>query len=303
MRHALDAEHLNIFVGRYLNQRTVYFVQRPGGDGYICKDPSKDGFIPLDNERIVAHLAGTVTLSVVAIDESGNSIWCAWDNDHSDAALDALEAVLRRLGFFPIREAKRDGRDGHTWLIFDKPIEAARLIRVAEEIRRQLGWKKGQVEFFPKSAGKLSQVRLPLGINRKPEAKGARGWFEDAPRTVPEQLAWFASQPLNDSARWNRIAEALERLDAETEKRARRQRKKQFNTQRNYEQVDIRQLAPDLKQRGGELVGPCPVCRLEGHDKHGDNLRVSLDGQKFSCVFGGPAAVHKASQIIRALTR
>lgn len=299
-------EHLKIFTERLLNRTDIYFQQWRFRDqtvfryGYRCIDPSRDGYLPLDAQRIQQHLNGSITLSTVALDDCGLSKWACWDSDHEDGALDKVEILLKQLGFFPLREAKRPGRDGHTWLFFDAPVPTSQLIRVDKELRAQVGKAAAAIEFFPKSSVRLSQVRMPLGINRKPEANGARGWFDLAPHSIPEQLKWFSAQPLNEAAKWQRIAQALDQIDQARLERSKQWRKPKAN---NFgEPVDIRKYV-ELHQRGSELVGACPLCRAEGHDRHGDNLRASLDGQKFCCVYGGPAQVHRGAEIIRYLTR
>lgn len=145
------------------------------------------------------------------------------------------------------------------------------------------------IELFPRSSNNYSQVRGPLGVNRKPEANGARSLFEGAEPNLVSQLEWLASRTLN------RTEDALR----EVVKRAVHIKSK-THSRPLPQTTNILDLV-DWRVSGGSFVAQCPLCAAEGHDRHRDNLRISSDGRKFCCVFGGPGKIHKAKAILKAI--
>jgi hypothetical protein len=157
-------------------------------------------------ELFEAHLSGTITLSLPALDQSSHSKWCCFDSDIDDASLDLIEKTLQQHHWHCVREGQRPGRAGHLWMFFERPLLSADLRLFGHRIIDQVGAKG--IEFFPKSdrAGydaekcrfkASSLVRLPLGIHRKPGADNTRGWFSGAAQDILRQAAWIEAQPLN----------------------------------------------------------------------------------------------------------
>lgn len=257
---------------------------------------------PVTMDLIRAHLGGNITLSFPAVNTDGLCKWCAWDSDNENVHLDRLAAILTSIGFNPLREAQRPGRDGHLWLLFDQPVPATDIIRFEHEVRMHAGVPATDVEFFPKQAesGKLgSGLRGPLGIHRKPGAQNVRGWFEGLDKSVPEQLMWLAQQPLNRAANVIAVARKLRHFDAEPKRYRLDPVIRPYKTG-SVQPVNILELISDKRKIGTGWAAQCPVCAREGHDRHRDNLRIRLDGQKFCCVYGGPGQVHKGREIVAA---
>jgi hypothetical protein len=221
------------------------------------------------------------------------SKWLCFDSDTDDGALNQLESFLKTYQWHVIREGRRPHRDGHLWVLFDAPVQAAQLIVLGQSAMKLAGTTG--LECFPKTATGLSQVRGPLGINLKPEAKGARGWFDGVEQNITSQLEWLAVQPLNRAEDAIKEAEKHKPKQEPTKlKLFRRWRGGRFECTSILELVEGRKV-------GGRHLAQCPLCALEGHDRHRDNLHISLDGTKWCCVFGGPNQVHKSRDIILAL--
>lgn len=292
---------LQLYFDRFVNRTDIWFKQwtHQSHYGYRCMKQGDKGYTPVTLELINDHFEGNVTMSHPATDENGFCKWACWDSDADSCHLDTIETLLKDWGFFPLREAKRPARDGHSWLFFDQPVHATNLIRFNIELLGQSKLTGNDVEFFPKSALKHSQVRGPFGIHLKPEAKRERSWFEGAPHTIPDQLQWLSEQPLNSTNSIVRIADELHRLDA-----ARKQSNLLNFAPRSYRhtQVSILDMVTNKRRLGNDWAAQCPICALEGHDHRQDNLRISLDGSKFCCVFGGPGVVHKGRDIVDLLT-
>ncbi len=202
-----------------------------------------------------------------------------------------------------IREGRRPGRDGHLWLLFDSPIAGEYLVNFGNAVLRLAGAKNSGIEIFPKQAkaDRLSSaVRLPLGIHRKPGADNRRGWFNITQQNyyschdVEYQLAWLAAQPLNDADTAIELAEVHKPIVLTPIKRVR-----EYGNS-NHKRINILDFV-HTRRFGKEFAAQCPLCAAEGHDLHRDNLRISRDGRKFCCWYGGAATVHKARDIIAAL--
>lgn len=292
-----------IYQKNLVNRTDVYFVQYPQANGvsYTCRKIGEERFLPIDH-AIRLHFSGEITLSLPAVSVDGLSKWCCFDSDAEDGALERIELVLRTTtGLNPLRESKRPGRDGHSWIFFDKPVQATDLIRFSKEIMAHAG--ASSVEFFPKfEPPKHSQVRGPFGIHRKPCANGMRGWFEGVEQNIESQLAWLDVQPRSSAAVVNRIVATLRVHD-----------KKKAGQKRFFPSTNSSQSSPtsfrnfrilevvNARKMSAGYEAQCPICRIEGHDHHEDNLRISSDGTTFTCVFQGPGMVHKAPQIIEFL--
>lgn len=127
-----------------------------------------------------------------------------------------------------------------------------------------------------------------------------------------EQLQWLSQQPLDPADSVRSIAQELYEEDAKRERYrftpvvvARDSSTgvlEEVTFPDRLPPIDILKLFTDWRQKGNEMVRQCPLCVAAGHDKSMDNLRVSQDGSKFCCVYGGPGQVHKAGDIIKALT-
>ena len=292
-----------IYMERFINRLDVWskqWVTTDGRGGYAFQEPSMStyngrfSYEPVSPHLVARHLAGKVTCAWTAIEVNYCGKWICFDSDKADGALDALDTALRSWGVHVIREGRRPGRDGHLWILFDRPVRADQLITLADAMMNHAGISG--LERFPKSATTLSQVRGPLGINLKPEANGARGWFDGVEQNITAQLLWLAAQPLNRAD--DAIKEATRQ--APPVRPVPRLRTHGSYNYRGSECFNILKYV-EYRQQGNGFIAACPCCVADGHDQHRDNLRISLDGAKFCCVFGGPNEVHKVVQIIQML--
>jgi hypothetical protein len=110
-------------------------------------------------------------------------------------------------------------------MFFDAPVPASDLRLFGHRIIELAGIPPGHLEFFPKQdmpsydegQGRFkasSIVRLPLGIHQKPEAAGARGWFDGVERNITKQCEFIAAQPLNPATVILKFAPELRQLAA-----------------------------------------------------------------------------------------
>lgn len=281
------------FINRFFNRDNIWFKQWATNDrcGYKA---IKESITPYLVSR---HLRGTVTVAVPALSEDGRSKWLCWDSDASDGKLDRIETFLKLLHFNPLREGMRDGRDGHLWLFLDKPISTEIALLFNSFIMHNCSISEREIEFFPKYKQNLSQIRLPLGIHRKAGAGNARGWFRDTDQEVLTQLRWLEQQPLDTADGVSRLSTHYQSELVKQGFYRRAKKPKHFNQFSEACDINILNLLPEYRRLGKEYAAPCPLCRLEGRDKHGDNLRISLDGCKVNCVLGGPGKLHRTAQI------
>ncbi len=244
-------ELIQLYFDRFVNRTNGYFVQWTRGDKYRYAYRHE----PFTIEILRKHLDGELTLALSAVGIERESRWLAWDADDDEGKLDRIEALLRDLNLAMLREGKRPGREGHGWILLDRRLPAADLLRFAQEIEAHAGVPEGDIEFFPKSANGMSQLRAPLGIHRKPGANNARGWFEGPARDVETQLRWLAEQPLNSAQVICGIVEGLRQKDRYKVKRL---RKPNFTTIDPVEA--FADLDPVLGTSGEYYNCRCPEC-------------------------------------------
>jgi hypothetical protein len=302
---------IEIYIDRFVNRTDIWGKQwidyrlEPPEAQYAYQKPDMDTkggrftFEPVTLELVQRHFAGSVSCAWSAINLKGCSRWLCFDSDIDDGSLDRLESFLNSHGWHVIREGRRPGRAGHLWILFDKPVQADLLIILGDTMLALAGVKpiskkypKG-IERFPKSANRYSQVRAPLGINLKPEANGARSWFDGVEHNLQSQLEWLALQPLNRAEDATR--EALKHSPKQGNENFRRMSPSKQSG--HFPILDYVQV----RSESGSMVAQCPLCADEGHDRHQDNLKIRSDGSVFCCVFGGPNQVHKCRDIIAAL--
>lgn len=311
-KHRLDM--LSPFLDRFVNRFDTWSHQAiiKNKLQYLRVKPGDDNHEIVSLELIEAHIAGDTTLSVYATDEFYCSVWCCWDADEGVTGLDEIEEVLKRLDLHPVREGARPGRDGHMWLFFKESIPAQELIDFNNELREALELDS-RLEFYPAAdktghAGRFSQMRLPLGVHRKPGADMCRGLFSDANSDTESQLEFINSQPFDDVMPVKRIAKLgaakREKLEAERiAEEARRQAERQLQSYEPFEKVDLLKVIPasERKLRKGWWITQCPACAASGHDSSGDNLHINADdGTFFKCWEGHVSGGHTTLEIIRA---
>ena len=187
-------------------------------------------------------------------------------------------------------------------MLFDQPVPARVLITLGDAMIKLAGVRPPTkqyphgIERFPKSASGLSQVRGPFGVNLKPEAKGARGWFEGVPHDIETQIEWLSEQPLNRAE--DAVREAQKHKPPEKPIRRAPDYAHLLNNADASPHFNILNYV-DYRRAGGSFVAQCPVCANEGHDRHSDNLHITDDGSIFCCWFGGqPGKIHRRRDII-----
>ena len=168
------------------------------------------------------------------------------------------------------------------WLLFSEAIPGEQLRILAHAMVLGAGISDAKLEIFPKQSqpGKLgSQVRLPLGVNRKPSANGSIGWFQDcAEENILAQLQWLVAQPLNDSRIALRLAEQHKPLPKPIYLKPR-------NTTNQTGLIDFLQYAHEhgFKQDGDYFRGKCPSCAEESHDADDNHLWVHAESGATGC--------------------
>lgn len=292
---------LQFFFDRFVNRTDYWFRQWRYNDEFGYKRVPEEGKDrpPLSIEDLRLHILGKVTLSLPAVSPDFMCKWCCFDSDKEEGSglIERIESLLRTYGFYPVLEGGRPGREGHVWLLFDRPVQASDLLLLKKQVYAQLdieGIDRKNLDFFPFSSTKVSQARLPLGKHLKPSANGHVSTFKGA---KGGQLTWLIQQPLNAAEGVERLASVL-RLQEEEPKP-----KKVGYVCRNKddrkEPYSILPFFGNLKRRGSDFATACPLCKAEGGDTHEDNLRISADGLRMNCVAGGPNAIHKSADLYR----
>jgi len=286
----------------FVNQQTIWYKQYKHHDnfGYVAVTPESKKYQPLGLSLIIRHIEGELTLSLPSVSEFFTCKWACFDSDENDGRLGKVEEQLKELGIEYLKEGRRfdternDWKEGHIWILFDKPVAALDLLELKELILTRAGLTDKHIEFFPKSATTVSQMRLPLSIHQKKGA-GEITWFEGVERDTEKQIRWLASQPKNRADGVAELAKLRrkQKLQAAPIKERERYPK---NTENIREGLSILPYVGTTKRLGKDLAAACPLCRLEGLDKKGDNLRIAPDG-RFNCVNGGPNSRHTTREI------
>lgn len=211
MTQSISQTDIEIYNELFINREDIYFKQWSSntGYGYVCVKPDNGDYRPLDSGLIQDHLEGRVTLGFPAVNSEGRSKWCCWDSDLDSNLLAEFQEYVLELGIIAYPEGKRLGREGHLWVFFDEPVASADLILVNEEFRAHLDEQFKHTEFFPKSIAGLSQVRGPLGVHRKPDARAMRGCFENAEGDLDSQLHFLHDIERTPKERIENLACAL----------------------------------------------------------------------------------------------
>jgi hypothetical protein len=267
-----NTDLLQLYLDRFCNRRDVYSRQYANQTRYWYQPVWE----PVTMEVIEAHLRGEVTAAWYCTNPQNECKWLAFDFDDDCGNREKLANVFRQHGW------RRPGRDGHLWLFFDEPVDAALLRQFAKLFLKQVGINEKSVEVFPKQdkvniGGLGNAVRGPLGIHRKPGANKVRGWFDDIERDLTTQLQWFANQQPNKAQYLVRLAEEIQRR-AIKPLRVPARRHRQISIR--YERIDWIEYAElnSFRTSGDWWHGPCPSCRASGHDRSGSHLSVSKTG-------------------------
>lgn len=222
LKHNSIERYIELFVNRTDSWR------RQEADGsYTHMKPYMLQYEPISAALVEKHMNGLITCSWAARDQNGFSKWCCWDSDCTSGDLFVIGRTLSQLQIPAYVEGRRPGRDGHLWVFLDSRIMANDLNRFDDWVRKMAGVAtvdSGGIEFFPKKQLILtpygSFVRGPLGIHRKPEAKGARGCFESANNNIQDQLQFVSDLKTASAAKVRAIVGRLRMIDRESELQA-----------------------------------------------------------------------------------
>ena len=306
MDHRLQAtpEMAREFSELFVNRR-AYTIQsmRPhaeSGRHYYYRPKSEDGGRPtgLSLEIVRQHLAGDLTIGIYAINPATQRCkWMAIDADYRTALEDLirLQRQLRDDGIEAALEKSRRG--GHLWIFFERPVMArdARtyVYHVAGRLEVQVkgaGLSAG-IEIFPKQDDLRPKefgnaIRAPLGVHwGARESRGWRYWYYGADYTLHDQLAYLSRLP-RVKEQHLQLMIAGKTIPREFAHRARR-----AEMPNNFEskpgEFRILNYVEVSRQVGRNWVTRCPACALQGHDKSGDNLAVSVEEPRKYCCWAG----------------
>lgn len=270
-----EVDVIDHFLNTFFNRRDSFYQQQEPVNGKCSYARANR---PVDRSVVTNHIAGNITVSAPALSETDTAKWLAWDSDSNDGQLNKVYTYLLEHGFTPLREGRRDNRDGHLWLNLSEPIPGRAAVAFGSYIAAET---KTSLEYFPKQAATRSLaggLRLPLGVNRKPDNQGARSYFEGVKRETVHQLSWLADQEPQPVARILELANnwCIANLSAP------RSFTRPFNQRTN-----MLALVPSEKrvlQTDGNWRTGCPSCIAKGLDNSRDNLSINAgDPSKFRC--------------------
>lgn len=191
----------------------------------------------LKNKDIFKHLKGEETLAVFPVTVADTVFFIVFDVDTAKRAIlesgessledfrqKAHDDILRikaacdSLGLFLyIEDSGYKGR--HGWLFFQEDMPASDAIRLGREIMERAGQPSaGMVwELFPmgKSDRHKSQIKLPLGINRKNNRRCL--FLNDDNLPIPDQALFVKTIRKSDRNSLNRIMAELTKTAEATE--------------------------------------------------------------------------------------
>jgi predicted Zn-ribbon and HTH transcriptional regulator len=292
----LPSLYERLFVNRRAFTRQTDFPNRLTGRHYYYR-PTERGTgrgIFLDADTVRRHLAGWVTIGLYAINpETACSKWLAIDADYDGAlaGLGRLAELMRADSLNPALEESRRG--GHLWLFMGEPVPAARIrVYVYDAAARagvpiKLAGKDDGIEIFPKQdalrPGEFgSAIRGPLGVHR---GAGRRFWFQGAARDLEAQMDYLISLPKLGTVDLARLIEGKPALPESRPGLATGGLPGNKARGRRGFQI-LEHIQTKLRRSGRNLITACPSCRAQGHDQAGDNLSISVDGEKYKCWAG-----------------
>lgn len=281
------------FLERFVNNNSVYALQTTTG-AYFPKRGSE-----ITNPVFAKHLTGELTLGIYSTNPEDNTArWLCWDFDNEqEEGVSKISNWLSSRGFPSYRESIRPGRSGHLWIFFDRAIPSECAYRLGFHARFVAGVS---CEIYPKQdrlrEGQLGNlVRMPLGVHRKVSAGGVRGLFQGCTsQDIVEQLMWFIDQPAANSEAILNLVYSLP-LPQNPRKKVKRAKKGNFGDLVDEFPEDW----PWQERAGGELVGLCPKCWEEGHDKQENNLSLNTERNILRCHY--EQGVHTFVEIMEAL--
>ncbi len=248
-------------------------------------------------DALRAHIEHKITLGAPIISPDNKVECMPWDIDDTTGDGETLFQYLTQQCHLSIyRSCARPGRYGHLECHIRPALNSSIAHGFAEAavLKAGLKLKKGNmregVEAFPKQAsiscgGIGSQIRTPLGINRKKESRQV-GWYEHLPQELERQIAF---QPVfNDPLV---IAELLDTLYI-----APKSAPKEYFQSSPLCGFNIRDYITDEwrafgeKRRGNKTIYRCPNCRSDLHDQKQEGHLFVYDTGAYGCIKGCPTA-------------
>lgn len=247
----IETELILRFMEVFINRTDAFYVQVVEGEQFRYQARHEE----LTIEHIRHHLSGHITIGAPALSIADTCKWGCFDFDTSPSEIDHVEQFLNSLNVKSVREGGRAQRDGHLWILLERPVAATDMRLFADEVARHCAL--ADVEFFPKQSTqkRLSNpVRLPLGVHRKPEAGNVVGWFEPAANDLLSQLQWLSGCSRNDPSGIEAIADRLRFMQSFAFK---------SKEESDLEELDPAEVFADLnpEHSGDYYRATCPACK------------------------------------------
>jgi hypothetical protein len=280
--------------------RLAHTVQSPAphpesGKHYYYRPKSGSQPVPLSEDTIRRHLAGHTTIGLYAINpRTQRCRWVAIDADYENALEDLLKLQweLRQDGVDAALEKSRRG--GHLWIFAEKPL-LARDCRVyihnlAVRLKvpvKGCGLADG-IEVFPKqdrlAADEFGNaLRAPLGIH---QANKRRYWFYGADYDFADQLGYLMRLRKITPTEMADFVRGLEMPPAFVSPKF-EVVPVRLPVNGNYREFRILDYVTVRRKMARNYWTRCPSCALQGRDKSGDNLAVSVADPRFYKCWGG----------------
>lgn len=273
-------------IERFILRRDLHAIQLKDGR-YVCVRK------PLEDNHLVAHLEGQLTLGAYLLDEESRGQFLVLDADSAEgwSQLGTLSGALAGEGIPSYLEASRRG--GHLWFFTSERTTGVQLRQFGQGLLTRYGLSG--IEVYPKktllTSGPGSLIRLPFGVHKQ---SGRRYGFyfpsgELIAATISEQIhALMGAQSLQK--------DALEQFGSYAAVEVAR---KPFQPLFRYEPVsDSAPVSERIKAAVSveEFVGRYVKLSREGrglcpfHDDHIESFSVNRDQNYwhcFACEMGG----------------
>jgi hypothetical protein len=298
------ARYIELFVNRraYTTQSST-----PNSEKRSCYYYRPKGRVSLSDSTIRSHLEGRITIGLYAINPATQRCkWVAIDADYPNAVEDLLKLQweLRQDGVEAALEKSRRG--GHLWIFAKQPLSArdcrvyihdlARRLKVpvkgallqpsSPSERKTLA---GGIEVFPRqdqvsACGFGNAIRGPLGVHR---GVGKRYWFYGADYTLEAQIAYLTRLKRITEEEMSGFVSGI-KVPEETTHLPEPVRRHYLSGNPSRREFSILAHIIGKKRKAGRnYFTRCPSCALQGRDKSGDNLAISIaDPRKYKCWAG-----------------
>src|SRR6516162_7676347 len=292
--------------------RLAYTVQsskphQETGRHYYYRPRRNEQAVSLTLDTIRRHLEGKVTIGLYAVNpQTQRSKWVAIDADYENAIEDLLKLQweLRQDGVEAALERSRRG--GHLWIFAHQPLLArdcrvfihslAQRLKVpVKGLLPEPGPSSGRktladgIEVFPRQdqipAGEFGNaIRGPLGVHR---AVGKRYWFYGADYTLEAQIAYLTRLKRITEEEMSGFVSGI-KVPEETTHLPEPVRRHYLSGNPSRREFSILAHITGKKRKAGRnYFTRCPSCALQGRDKSGDNLAISIaDPRKYKCWAG-----------------